>query len=84
MSKEKNRLSVTELAKQKSHQQAQEAEAKAALSEKDPWEDQEKADRISMRIEPSLKAAYLETLPKYASLTDALREHMIEQVKRSA
>lgn len=72
----KNKLSdIT--SKKASTEEAAEREAVAALEGKDPWEDEGKRERISMRVEPSLKEAYKKHLPEFANITDAIRKHMI-------
>jgi hypothetical protein len=41
------------------------------------WNVEKKEARISMRVEPSLKEAFETQLPKYASISDILRDFMI-------
>lgn len=72
----KNRLSAIQTKKQETEAKARE-EAERRLQGKTPWQDEEKTDRISMRVEPSLKAAFEEQLPRYASITDVIRDYMI-------
>lgn len=72
----KNRLSQIESKKQKTEEEARK-EAERELKGKDSWEDEEKEDRISMRVEPSLKAEFEQNLPRFASISDAIREYMI-------
>ena len=45
------------------------------------WESENRTDRISMRIEPSLKEAFSKSLPPYASISDIIREYMIDVAK---
>jgi len=72
----KNRLSAIQTKKQETEAKARK-EAERRLQGKTPWQDEEKTDRISMRVEPSLKAAFEEQLPRYASITDVIRDYMI-------
>lgn len=72
----KNRLSQLQSKKQETEEEAR-REAKQQLQGEDAWEGEEKTDRISMRIEPSLKEEFEENLPRFASISDAIREYMI-------
>lgn len=72
----KNRLSQLQSKKQDTEEKAKK-EAEQRLQGEDVWEGEEKTDRISMRIEPSLKEEFEEKLPRFASLSDAIREYMI-------
>jgi hypothetical protein len=57
-------------------------EAKKAVAEgKQPWEGQDKDARISVRVEPLLKELLEDSLPKYASISDIIREHVIGLVE---
>lgn len=72
----KNRLSQLQSKKQETEEEAR-REAKQQLQGEDAWEGEEKTDRISMRVEPSLKEEFEENLPRFASISDAIREYMI-------
>ncbi len=72
----KNRLSQIQSKKQETEEEARE-EAKQRLHGEKPWEDEEKTDRVSMRVEPSLKEEFERKLPRFASISDAVREYMI-------
>lgn len=72
----KNRLSEIQTRKQKTEEEARQ-KAKRRLQGKKPWEDEEKTARVSMRIEPSLKEEFEKQLPRFASISDAIREYMI-------
>lgn len=72
----KNRLSQIKSKKQETEKEARE-EAEQRLHGQAPWEEEEKTDRISMRIEPSLKERFEDELPRFASISDAIREYMI-------
>ena len=77
----KNRLSQIQSKKQETEQQGPRGdareEAEKHLHGEDPWEEEEKTGRVSMRVEPSLKEKFEEQLPRFASLSDAIREYMI-------
>lgn len=72
----KNRLSQIQSKKQQTEQEARK-EAEEQLRGEDPWEGEEKTDRVSMRVEPSLKEEFERQLPRFASISDAIREYMI-------
>jgi len=72
----KNRLSQIQSKKQETEKEARE-EAKKHLHGENSWEGEEKTDRISMRVEPSLKEEFQRKLPRFASISDAIREYMI-------
>lgn len=72
----KNRLSQLQSKKQDTEEEAKK-EAEQQLRGEDAWEGEEKTDRISMRIEPSLKEEFEKKLPRFASISDAIREYMI-------
>lgn len=72
----KNRLSQIQSKKQQTEQEARK-EAEEQLRAEDPWEGEEKTDRVSMRVEPSLKEEFERQLPRFASISDAIREYMI-------
>lgn len=72
----KNRLSQIQSKKQQTEQEARK-EAEEQLHGEDPWEGEEKTDRVSMRVEPSLKEEFERQLPRFASISDAIREYMI-------
>jgi hypothetical protein len=72
----KNRLEQLKTKKQETEEEAK-TEAEQRLHGKDPWEGEEKTDRVSMRIEPSLKEEFEKQLPRFASISDAIREYMI-------
>jgi len=76
----KNRLN--QIKQQKSHaEKTAQEEAKQQLRGADPWEDEDKTERVSMRIEPSLKQAFQEQLPRFASISDGIRDWMIRVAK---
>ncbi|WP_251951708.1 hypothetical protein [Salinibacter ruber] len=79
----KNRLSQLESKKQKSEQEARE-KAEEKLRGEDPWEEEKKTDRVSMRVEPSLKEKFEDQLPRFASISDAIREYMIRVARRES
>jgi hypothetical protein len=72
----KNRLNQIQSKKQENEKEARE-EAKQQLHGEKPWEGEEKTDRVSMRVEPSLKEEFEKKLPRFASISDAIREYMI-------
>lgn len=72
----KNRLDQIKTRKQENEEEARK-EAEQRLHGKDPWEEEEKTDRVSMRVEPSLKKEFENQLPRFASISDAIREYMI-------
>lgn len=72
----KNRLSQIESKKQQTEEEARK-EAEEQLRGEDSWEGEEKTDRVSMRVEPSLKEEFERQLPRFASISDAIREYMI-------
>jgi hypothetical protein len=72
----KNRLDQIETKKQEAEEGARK-EAEQRLHGKDPWEEEEKTDRVSMRIEPSLKEEFEKQLPRFASISDVIREYMV-------
>jgi hypothetical protein len=72
----KNRLSQIQSKKQETEEKAKK-EAESRLHAEDVWEEEAKADRVSMRIEPSLKEQFEDQLPRFASISDAIREYMI-------
>lgn len=77
----KNRIEQIKTQKQAQAEEKARAEAEAQLKGKGPWEVESKDDRISMRIEPSLKKAYAEQLPRHTRISDAIRDHMIRVVQ---
>ena len=78
----KNKLSPQHLKKAKpSAEDKAEQEAARVMEGKAPWEDETKDARIPLRVEPSLKKAYLAKLPRFARASDVLRWHM-ERVAR--
>lgn len=72
----KNRLSEIKSKKQETEEEAR-REAESRLHGKDEWEGEAKTDRVSMRIEPSLKEKFEDQLPRFASISDAIREYMV-------
>lgn len=72
----KNRLSQIQSKKQETEKEARK-EAEQELHGENPWDGEEKTDRVSMRIEPSLKEEFEKKLPRFASISDAIREYMI-------
>ena len=73
----KNRLNQIQSKKQETEEEAR-REAEQQLHGEDSWESEEKTDRISMRIEPSLKKEFEDQLPRFASISDAIREYIIQ------
>lgn len=73
---DKNRLSQIQSKKRETEEQGRQ-EATLQLRGEDPWEGEDKEDRVSMRIEPTLKSEFKEQLPRFASISDAIREFMI-------
>lgn len=76
----KNRLSQIQSKKKETEKEARK-KAERHLQGKDVWEGEEKTDRISMRVEPSLKEEFESQLPRFASISDAIREYMIKVVR---
>jgi hypothetical protein len=76
----KNRLSQIQSKKQEAEEEAR-RKAEQRLQGEDEWVREEKTDRISMRIEPSLKEEFERQLPRFASISDAIREYMIRVVR---
>jgi hypothetical protein len=76
----KNRLSQLQSKKQETEEEAKK-EAKKRLQGDELWSSEEKTDRISMRIEPSLKEEFEKKLPRFASISDAIREYMLRVAK---
>ena len=76
----KNRLSQIQSKKQGTQEEARK-EAEQQLHGEIPWDGEEKTDRISMRVEPSLKEEFEKKLPRFASISDAIREYMIRVAK---
>jgi hypothetical protein len=72
----KNRLDQLKTKKQETEEEAK-TKAEQHLHGKDPWEGEEKTDRVSMRVEPSLKEEFENQLPRFASISDAIREYMM-------
>lgn len=72
----KNRLDQLKSKKQETEREAR-RDAEQQLHGEDAWEGEEKTDRVSMRVEPSLKKEFERKLPRFASLSDAIREYMI-------
>lgn len=72
----KNRLSQIQSKKQENEKEARK-EAEQQLHGENPWDGEEKTDRVSMRVEPSLKEEFEGELPRFASISDAIREYMI-------
>jgi hypothetical protein len=72
----KNRLDQLKTKKQETEEEAK-IKAEQRLHGKGPWEGEEKTDRVSMRVEPSLKEEFEKQLPRFASLSDAIREYMV-------
>lgn len=77
----KNRLSSIQAKKQEAEEKSRQ-EARSRMEGKAPWDDEEKAERISMRIEPSLKEAFEKSLPRYARVSDVIRDYMIKVAKQ--
>ncbi len=76
----KNRLSQLNTKKEESERAGEhiaEDEARAAMEGTPAWDDETRDARVSMRVEPSLKEAFEERLPKFVSITDAIREYML-------
>jgi len=80
----KNRLSQLNTKKEEVQQTAEhvaENEARAAMDGSPAWDEETRDARISMRVEPSLKEAFEDRLPKFVSITDAVREYMMRVAK---
>jgi len=72
----KNRLSQIQSKKQETEEEAR-RKAEQELHGENPWDGEEKTGRVSMRVEPSLKEEFEKKLPRFASISDAIREYMI-------
>lgn len=80
----KNRLSQLNKRKAENEQATEhvaEDEARAAMEGTSAWDEETRDARVSMRVEPSLKEAFEERLPKFVSITDAIREYMLRVAK---
>lgn len=79
----KNRLSSLNQKKKASETSAHpaEEEARQHMDGIPPWEDETRDARVSMRVEPSLKKAFEAKLPRFVSITDAIRDYMKEVAK---
>lgn len=59
------------------------SDAEAEMTGEDPWLGESRDARVSMRVEPSIKEIYKETLPHYVNLSNAIRRHMIEEIQKA-